>query len=95
MKRALARFRAQQYHNCFETSPRKDGTVHNINNANHLGEFPGLQWTRKDSEELVVLYLNDYYRTLDEYYLREALQIAKDDGVDFDKVMRKVRFQLS
>ena len=67
--------------------------MQNINNADRLSDFLGLEWTRKDSEDLVILYLNDYYRTLDEYYLREALQIAKDDGVDFEKVMRRVRFQ--
>jgi hypothetical protein len=67
--------------------------VQNINNTDQFADFFGLEWTRKDSEELVILYLNDYYRTTDEYYLREALQIAKDDGVDFEKVMRKVRFQ--
>ena len=67
--------------------------MQNINKADQFGEFLGMEWTRKDSEDLVVLYLNDYYKTLDEYYLREALQIAKDDGVDFDKVMRRVRFQ--
>jgi hypothetical protein len=69
--------------------------VQDINNSNQLGDFFGMEWTRKDSEDLVVLYLNDYYRTLDEYYLQEALQIAKDDGVDFEKIMRKVRFQQS
>lgn len=52
-------------------------------------------WSRKDSEELIVLYLQDYYATLDEEYLREALQIAKDDGLDFDALMRQVRHQLS
>lgn len=67
--------------------------MQNINNTDHFADFFGLEWTRKDSEELVILYLNDYYRTTDEYYLREALQIAKDDGVDFEKVMRRVRFQ--
>lgn len=67
--------------------------MQNINNADRLPDFWGLEWTRKDSEDLVILYLNDYFRTIDEYYLREALQIAKDDGVDFEKVMRKVRFQ--
>jgi len=54
-----------------------------------------MEWTRKDSEELVILYLRDYYETLDEYYLREALQIARDDGVNFDRIMRQVRFSLS
>lgn len=69
--------------------------MQNINNTNQLQDFPWAEWSKKDSEELVMLYLNDYYETLDEYYLREALQIAKDDGVDFEKIMRQVRFQLS
>ncbi len=63
--------------------------------VNQIPEYTGTEWTRKDSEDLVILYLRDYYETLDEYYLREALQIARDDGVNFDKVMRQVRFSLS
>ena len=61
----------------------------------HIPEFIGGEWTRKDSEDLVILYLRDYYETLDEYYLREALQIAQDDGINFEKMMRHVRFSLS
>jgi len=72
---------------------RKDDRVENTNNLQNLPEFPWLEWTRKDSEELVMLYLQDYYETLDDYYLKEALQIAREDGVDFEKVMRLVRFQ--
>lgn len=63
--------------------------------VNQIPEYTGMEWTRKDSEELVILYLRDYYETLDEYYLREALQIARDDGVNFDRIMRQVRFSLS
>lgn len=63
--------------------------------VNQIPEYTGMEWTRKDSEELVILYLRDYYDTLDEYYLREALQIARDDGVNIDRVMRQVRFSLS
>jgi len=62
---------------------------------NQIPEYTGMEWTRKDSEDLVILYLRDYYDTLDEYYLREALQIARDDGVNIDRVMRQVRFSLS
>jgi len=51
-------------------------------------------WTKADSEELVALYLMDYYETLDDYYLQEALQIAKDDGVSFQTVNNRVRLQL-
>ncbi len=64
-------------------------------NLNPVLDVSGPEWTRKDSEELVILYLMDYYETLDDYYLREALQIAKDDGVNFEKMMRQVRFSLS
>ncbi len=63
--------------------------------VNQIPEYTGMEWTRKDSEDLVILYLRDYYDTLDEYYLREALQIARDDGVNIDRVMRQVRFTLS
>ncbi|RMH77931.1 MAG: hypothetical protein D6681_20495 [Calditrichaeota bacterium] len=68
-----------------------------MKNTNDLLKFPELpwnEWTKKDSEELVMLYLNDYYETLDDYYLREALQIAKDDGINFENLMRQVRFKL-
>ncbi len=61
----------------------------------HIPEFNSGHWTRKDSEDLVILYLRDYYDTLDDYYLQEAIQIANDDGVDFERVMRQVRFSLS
>ncbi len=52
-------------------------------------------WSRQDSEELVALYLMDYFATLDDYYLQEALTIARNDGVDFEKIMRRVRFMQS
>ncbi len=52
-------------------------------------------WSRQDSEELVALYLMDYFATLDDYYLKEALTIARNDGVDFEKIMRRVRFMQS
>ncbi len=51
-------------------------------------------WSKEESEELVLLYLEDYYRTLDEYFLKEALQIAKDDGVDFPKIMRLAKSRM-
>ncbi len=64
-----------------------------INNAGNSLGYPYMEWTRKDSEELVMLYVKDYFETLDDYYLKEALQIAKDDGINFDKIMLQVRFQ--
>ena len=69
--------------------------MQNIYNSDKTGNTPWMEWTRKDSEELVMLYVKDYYETLDEYYLREALQIAKDDGINFENMMRQVRFQQS
>ncbi len=65
------------------------------NSKNNLDELtpPWMGWSKEDSEELVMLYLSDYYETLDDYYLEEAIQIAREDGVDFEKLMRIVRFQ--
>lgn len=56
---------------------------------------PWMDWRKEDSEELVMMYLEDYYLTLDDYFLEEAIQIAREDGVDIEKLMRKVRFQQS
>ncbi|NIV13692.1 MAG: hypothetical protein GWN62_21150 [Aliifodinibius sp.] len=67
--------------------------MQNINNTDKLTDLPWMEWTKKDSEELVILYLRDYYETLDDYYLREALQIAKEDGINFEHIMRQVRFE--
>ncbi len=63
----------------------------NADKALHPSSWSG--WTRKDSEELVALYLMDYYRTLDEYFLEEAVTIARDDGVDLERIMRQIRFK--
>ena len=56
---------------------------------------PWENWTRQDSEELVALYLEDYFQTLDEESLKDALTIALSDGIDFEAIMRRVRFQQS
>ncbi|MEL6821402.1 MAG: hypothetical protein AAFP70_06565 [Calditrichota bacterium] len=69
--------------------------MYDMMNSLKLFDSPYGDWTKKDSEELVMLYLQDYYETLDDYYLREALQIAKDDGVNFNNMMQAVRFQMS
>ncbi len=63
----------------------------NTNKAVEPSSWSG--WTRKDSEALVALYLMDYFRTLDDYYLEEAVAIARDDGVDLERIMRRIRFQ--
>jgi hypothetical protein len=52
-------------------------------------------WSKEESEKLILLYLEDYYQTLDEEFLKEALQIAKDEGIDIQKILRKVKSKLS
>ena len=52
-------------------------------------------WSKEESERLILLYLEDYYRTLDDDYLKEALQIAKDEGIDIQKILRKMKSNLS
>lgn len=53
---------------------------------------PWMDWTREDSEALVRRYLTDYFLTLDDYFLNEAVQIAREDAVNLEKIMRQVRF---
>ncbi len=67
--------------------------MHNVNDGQKFSDWNVPEWTKKDSEHLVKLYLKDYYETLDEYYLREAIQISQDDGLNFERIMREVRFQ--
>jgi hypothetical protein len=52
-------------------------------------------WSKEESERLILLYLEDYYRTLDDDYLKEAFQIAKDEGIDIQKILRKMKSNLS
>lgn len=49
------------------------------------------EYSKEESEQLVLLYLQDYYKSLDDYFLQEAFQIAKDEGVDIHKLMRQAR----
>ncbi len=56
-----------------------------------------LEWqdySRKDTEELILLYLEDYYTSLDDYYLKEAFQIAKDEGIDIQKMLQRAKSRL-
>jgi hypothetical protein len=53
------------------------------------------EFSKEDSENLVLLYLQDYYSSLDDYFLKEAFQIAKDEGVDIYKMMRIARDKLN
>jgi hypothetical protein len=52
-------------------------------------------WTKEHSEELVLLYLEDYYRTLDDSFLEEAMQIAKDERVDIQKIMQRAKLRMA
>jgi hypothetical protein len=64
------------------------------NRANN--EKPGINdLSKKESEELVLFYLEDYYRTLDDYFLKEALQLAKDEGIDMQKIMQRAKLNLA
>lgn len=52
-------------------------------------------WTKEHSEELVLLYLEDYYRTLDDSFLKEAMQIAKDERLDIQKIMHRAKLRMA
>ncbi len=48
-------------------------------------------WSKEESEELVQLYLEAYYATLDDEMLQKAVQISREDGVNLSVVMARVR----
>ena len=52
-------------------------------------------WTKEESEELVLIYLEDYYRTMDDSFLKEALQITKDERLDIQKIMHRAKSRMS
>ena len=52
-------------------------------------------WTKEHSEELVLLYLEDYYHTLDDSFLKEAMQIAKDERLDIQKIMQRAKLRMA
>ena len=53
------------------------------------------EWTKEESEELVLIYLEDYYRTMDDSYLQEALQITKDERLDIQKIMHRAKNRMA
>jgi len=53
------------------------------------------EWTKEESEELALIYLEDYYRTMDDSYLKEALQLVKDEGLDIQKIMHRAKIRMS
>lgn len=67
--------------------------MQNIKKDSNLEMPPWLEWTKEDSKELILLYLQDYYDTLDDYYLERAVSIAKEHSIDFQNLMFKVRFE--
>lgn len=52
-------------------------------------------WTKKESEELVLIYLEDYYRTMDDSFLKEALQISKDENLDIQIILHRAKSRMS
>ena len=53
--------------------------MENTRNGSNKELNDNLNWNKEASEELVLIYLEDYYRTMDDYFLQEAFQIAKDE----------------
>lgn len=52
------------------------------------------EFDKNETEEIILIYLEDYYHTLDDEYLKEALQLAKDEGIDIEKVLQKAKSRL-
>jgi hypothetical protein len=53
------------------------------------------EWTKEESEELVLIYLEDYYKTMDDTFLKEALQITKDERLDIQKIMHRAKIRMA
>ncbi|MEJ2535528.1 MAG: hypothetical protein P8048_00445 [Calditrichia bacterium] len=69
--------------------------MENMRNGSNKELYDYLNWNKEASEELVLFYLEDYYRTMDDYFLQEALQIAKDEGIDIQKIMGRAKARMS
>ena len=69
--------------------------MENMRNGSSKDLYDNLNWNKEASEELVLFYLEDYYRTMDDYFLQEALQIAKDEGIDIQKIMGRAKSRMS
>ena len=48
-----------------------------------------------NNEKIILSYLADYYRTMDEHYLEEAFQLAKDDKIDMQQMFLIARSRLN
>lgn len=53
------------------------------------------EWSKEQAEELALLYLEDYYRTMDDSFLKEAMQISKDERLDIQKIMHRAKARLA
>ncbi len=63
-------------------------------NSNNNPLFPE-DWSKQQAEELALLYLEDYYRTMDDSFLMEAIQLSKDEHLDIQKIMHRARARLA
>lgn len=62
--------------------------------SNYSSLFPE-DWSKEQAEELAMLYLEDYYRTMDDSFLMEAIQLSKDEQLDIQKIMHRARARLA
>lgn len=69
--------------------------MENIKKDSNFELPPWMEWTKEDSKELIMLYLQDYYDTLDDYYLERAVHIAKEHAIDLQTLIYKAKFQQS
>lgn len=61
---------------------------------NYKGDDEAIQeihLEKEESRKMVRFLLEDYYRTLDDSFLREALQLAKDEDINIQEVMESLR----
>lgn len=69
--------------------------MENTRNGSNRSVIEWNDWSKEESEELVLMYLEDYYRSLDDYFLKEAIQIAKDEGIDIQKIMHVAKSRMN
>jgi hypothetical protein len=69
--------------------------MENTGGGSNLRTILSQDWTKEHSEELVLLYLEDYYRTLDDSFLKEAMQITKDERLDIQKIMHRAKLRMA
>ncbi|GAB4341322.1 MAG: hypothetical protein Kow0037_27820 [Calditrichia bacterium] len=50
-----------------------------------------IHFDKEESRRIVRYLLEDYYRTLDDNFLKEAVQLAKDEDINIREVMESLR----